>query len=171
MLGFVQPVYSLSGIPDGVAGTRATLKIMSRLVKQFKVDPGLNLFAGDLLGSMGVPQYDEAGEVRALQAFVRDAITYRKDIFDVETVRDPIVTLEHRFGDCDDKSVLLCTLAATMGYETAFIAIGFDGEYFSHVMGCVRLGTRWVPCETIKPGVGAGWFPPGVKNVYTYRNQ
>ncbi len=171
MLGRLTPASNLSGIPDGVAGTRATLRVMSRLVKQFKVDPGINLYTLDLLRNMNVRQYDEAGEIRALQNFVRDAIAYRKDILDVETVRDPTVTLEYAAGDCDDKAVLLCTLAATVGYETEFIAIGFDGEYFSHVMGAVRLGTRWLPCETIVPGVGPGWFPQGVKNIYQYRNQ
>jgi len=171
MLGRLSPPSALSGIPDGVAGTRATLKIMSRLVKQFKVDAGLNLYTLDLLRSFGVKQYDEAGEIRALQNFVRDAIAYRKDIEGIETVRDPTITLEYGAGDCDDKSVLLCTLAATVGYETEFIALGFDGEYFSHVMGAVRLGTRWIPCETIVPGVQPGWFPQGVRNIYQYRNQ
>jgi Transglutaminase-like superfamily len=168
MLGFAAPPSSLSGIPEGIAGTRATLKVMSRLVKQFKVHPSINLFAGGLVQHLR--EYDEPGEISALQHFVRDQIRYLKDIVDVETVRDPLVTLEHGFGDCDDKSVLMCTLAATIGYETQFLAIGFDGVNFSHVLAAVKLGTRWIPCETIKPGVEPGWFPQGVSNIYPYRN-
>lgn len=148
----------LSGLPDGVAGTRATLKRMAALVKQYKKDPGLNLLALDL--TRGLASYDSLGEIRRLQRFVRDQIRYVMDVEGVETLRTPPVTLEYAAGDCDDKSVLLCTLAATIGYSTQFIAVGFDGENYSHVLGAVKLGTRVIPCETIMPGVDIGWFPP-----------
>ncbi len=147
----------LSGLPGGVAGTRATLKTMARLVKQYKVDPGINLLALQL--TKGLRSYDHVGEIRALQRFVRDSIRYVMDVEGVETLRTPPVTLEVQAGDCDDKSVLLCTLAATIGYPVLFIAVGFDGETFSHVMAAVKLGTRIIPCETIMPGYDIGWFP------------
>ena len=148
----------LSGLPDGVAGTRATLKRMASLVKQYKADPGINLLALDI--TRGLASYDHIGEIRSIQRFVRDAIRYVMDVEGVETLRTPPVTIEYEAGDCDDKAVLLCTLAATIGYQTQFIAVGFDGENFSHVLGAVKLGTRCIPCETIVPGVEAGWFPP-----------
>jgi transglutaminase-like putative cysteine protease len=153
----------LSGIPDGVAGTRATLKAMTRLVKQFKKDPSINLLALEL--TRGLPSYDTLGEVHRLQNFVRDRIRYVMDVDGVETLRTPLVTLEYEAGDCDDKATLLCSLLATIGHPCQFIAMGFDGQGFSHVMAAVRLGTRVIPCETILPGVGPGWFPPGADPV------
>jgi transglutaminase-like putative cysteine protease len=153
----------LSGLPDGVAGTRATLKAMARLVKQYKTNPGINLLALEI--TRGLASYDGVGEVRALQQFVRDQIRYVNDVEGVETLRTPVVTLEYQGGDCDDKSVLLCTLAATIGYSTQFIAVGFDGQNFSHVLAAVKLGTRCIPCETILPGVDIGWFPPKANPV------
>jgi transglutaminase-like putative cysteine protease len=148
----------LSGLPEGVEGTRATLKQMARLVRQYKRDPGINLLALEL--TRGLPSYDSIGEVRALQQYVRDRIRYVMDVEGVETLRTPLVTIEYEAGDCDDKSILLCTLAATIGYPVQFIAVGFDGENFSHVLGAVKVGTRCIPCETILPGKDIGWFPP-----------
>lgn len=163
MLGRVAPPSVLAGIPDGVAGTRATLKAMARFVKTYKKDPSINLLALRL--TQGLASYDKAGEVGRLQAFVRDQIRYVEDVEGVETVRTPPVTLEYQAGDCDDKATLLCTLLATIGYSCQFIAIGFDGENFSHVLSAVRLGNRFIPLETIVPGVGPGWFPNGANPI------
>jgi transglutaminase-like putative cysteine protease len=163
MLGLVAPPSMLQGLPDGVAGTRATLKAMARLVKTFKKDPTINLLALEI--TRGLPSYDSMGEIKRLQNFVRDRIRYVMDVDGVETLRTPLVTLEYEAGDCDDKSVLLCTLLATIGYACQFIAVGFDGESFSHVMAAAKLGTRCIPCETIVPNVGPGWFPNGANPI------
>jgi len=153
----------LAGIPEGVAGTRATLKIMARLVKQFKKDPTINLVALEIVRN--VQGYDKYGEIRALQHYVRDKIQYRDDVEGVETIRTPLVTLQYAAGDCDDKATLLCALLATIGFSTQFIAVGFDGQEFSHVMAAARLGTRCIPCETILPNVEPGWFPHNANPV------
>jgi transglutaminase-like putative cysteine protease len=151
----------LQGLPDGVAGTRATLKAMARYVKTYKKNPTINLLALEL--TRGLPSYDYRGEVNRLQNFVRDSIRYVQDVDGVETLRTPLVTLDYEAGDCDDKATLLCTLLATIGHQCQFIAIGFEENTFSHVMAAARLGTRVIPCETIVAGVGPGWFPNGVK--------
>lgn len=162
-LGYVTPPSMLQGLPDGVAGTRATLKLMARLVKQYKKDPTINLLALRL--TRGLPSYDSQGEITRLQNFVRDEIRYVMDVEGVETLRTPLVTLEYEAGDCDDKAVLLCSLLSTIGYPTQFIAMGFDGQSFSHVMAAAKLGTRCIPCETIVAGVGPGWFPNGANPI------
>lgn len=159
----MSPPSMLQGLPDGVAGTRATLKAMARLVKQYKTHPGINLLALEI--TRGLASYDHLGEIRALQRFVRDEIRYVKDVEGVETLRTPPVTVQYAAGDCDDKSVLLCTLAATIGYPTQFLAVGFDGVNYEHVLGAVKLGTRCIPCETILAGVDIGWFPPQANPV------
>lgn len=155
---FRAPPSTLMGIPDGVAGVKATLRQMSRLVKAYKIDPRINLLALDI--TRGLPSYDQAGEIRRLQNWVRDKIRYVADIDGYETIRTPLVTLEYEAGDCDDKSTLLATLLATVGYSVQFIAVGFDGGDFSHVLCAVKMGTRVIACETIQPGVEPGWFPP-----------
>lgn len=161
---------TLARIPSGREGIKLTLQAMSRLVRAFKKDPGINELACRLVREL--PQYDKVGELRALHAFVRDCIRYTSDIAEVETLRTPRATLELGVGDCDDKSTLLATLLETIGRKTRFAAVGFsDTGPHVHVLVEVRAGKsgRWVPLETIKP-VEAGWGPAGVKRVMVAHN-
>jgi len=146
-------------VPSGPDGTRAVLREMIALVRQYKKDPGVRQVAAELVRSL--PQYDRAGEVRALHAFVRDAVRYTNDIRGVETLQTPKATLEMGVGDCDDKSTLLAALLESIGRPTRFVAVAFSPGAFSHVYVETLLGRRWVPLETIKP-VPAGWSPQGV---------
>lgn len=75
---FRAPPSALMGIPDGVAGVKATLKQMSKLVKAYKIDPRINLLALDI--TKGLRSYDQPGEIRRLQNWVRDKIRYVADI-------------------------------------------------------------------------------------------
>lgn len=107
------------GIPSGKAGTVETLKIMRGLVRNYKKSVPLRLTALDIVQSLN--QKDYAGELRALQQFVRDQIRYVRDIRGIETVSTPDQTLITRQGDCDDKSVLLATLLESIGHPTRFV--------------------------------------------------
>lgn len=153
------------GLPCGIGGVRTTLKQMAALVKAYKVDPGVRELSQQLTRHLA--SYDKAGEVFCLHAFCRDQIRYVGDVESVETLQTPPYTLELGSGDCDDKAVLVNTMLASIGYETLFFAMGMNGEFFSHVTGGVRLGTRTIPLETIVPqgslGPGSGepgWLPP-----------
>lgn len=156
-------------IPSGREGIKATLHAMSRLTRAFKKDAGIRELAASLIRDL--PQYDTAGAVRALHAFVRDHIRYTSDIRGVETLQTPRATLELRIGDCDDKSTLLAALLESIGRPTRFVAVGFgEGGGHSHVLVEVRAGrSGWVPLETIKP-VEAGWGPAGVKRRMVAHN-
>lgn len=160
----------LGTIPSGPEGTRATLRAMSSMVRQFKKDPTIVELACQLV--RGLPQYDRVGEVRALHAYVRDGIRYTNDIRGVEKLNTPPVTLSNGTGDCDDKSTLLASLLEAIGKPTRLVAVGFgEGGGYSHVLVEVRLGRsgKWVPLETIKP-VEIGWQPSGIKRRMVAHN-
>lgn len=146
-------------VPSGIDGTRAVLRAMVRLTRDFKKDPGIRELALSL--TRGLAQYDRAGEVRALHAFVRDGVRYVNDIRGVETLQTPRATLEMGGGDCDDKSTLLASLLESIGRPTRFVAVAFGAGAYSHVYVETLLGRRWVPLETIRP-VPAGWSPANV---------
>lgn len=150
---------TLGVLPSGAAGISATLKIMVRLARQYKKDVGVREVAGSLVRDL--PQYDKIGEIKALHAFVRDAIRYTGDIRGVETLQTPKATLELGVGDCDDKSLLLAALLLAINLPARFVAIGMNGGDLSHVLVEVRYGKGWMPLETIRP-VAAGWYPPNV---------
>lgn len=152
---------TLGMIPSGPAGVSATLKIMVRLARQYKKDAGVRELASSLV--RGLDQYDTTGEIRALQAFVRDGIRYTSDIRGVETIQTPKATLELGVGDCDDKSLLLAALLESIGRPARFVAIAMNGGQYTHVLVETRCGKagRWVALETIRP-VEMGWTPPAV---------
>lgn len=156
-----QPRPSLiDGLPSGAAGVSATLKAMVRLARQYKKDAGVREVVAKLIRDL--PQYDQAGEIRVLHAFVRDSIRYTSDIRNVETLQTPKATLELGIGDCDDKALLLATMLEIVGRPARFVAIGMNGGGLSHVLAEVRHGKRgWMPLETIRP-VSPGWTPPNV---------
>lgn len=150
---------TLQAIPEGKAGTVATLKIMRSITKTGKTTLPVLTLARSLIAHL--PQKDWFNEAKVLHRFVRDEIRYVKDVAGVETVQTPDVTLSLKSGDCDDKSVLLAALLESIGHPTRFVAIGFKPDDFVHVFVETRIGTSWIALETTEP-VEMGWSPKNV---------
>lgn len=149
----------IEGLPSGVDGVRATLAAMVKLARKYKSDIGILQLSRELIRS--IPQGNPMGRITALQHFVRDRINYVPDPHDgPEMIQTPKQVLVSGTGDCDDKATLLSALLASVGFPTRFVAVGVDGGPYSHVLVQVKLGTRWIPLETILDGVEPGWFPP-----------
>lgn len=161
----------LGSIPDGLAGTKATLRIMRNFAQAAVRDPAQTVRqkAESLVRELPPRQWFR--EIRALHEFVRDEIRYLRDPVGVERVATPEATLEIGQGDCDDKATLLAALLDSIGHPTRFVAVAFNGEGFSHVLVETKIAHTgddrkdWLPLETIidRP---AGWFPSGVTNAY-----
>lgn len=152
---------NLQSIPNGAAGVRATLNIMRQLVRENKTNIRIRSLALSLVKHN--QQKDWVGEVNDLYTFVRDRIRYVKDIDGVETVHSPEQVLNFGQGDCDDKSILLATLLATIGHPSRFVAIGLRPRTFQHVFVETKIGNKWIPLETTEP-VTMGWRPKGIKS-------
>lgn len=135
---------------DGEAGVRQTLKIMGRLVREYRASPTIYGLSRSLIQK--VPQKSWRGEVDALFYFVRDSIRYVKDPVGAEAVQLPTITLEIKSGDCDDKVTLLSSLLEAIGHPTRFCAVKVDGgSRYSHVFLQTKVGKRWVSLETTEP--------------------
>lgn len=152
-------------IPDGKAGTIATLKIMGRLARQGKKMLPVRQLALSLVRREG--QKDWANEIKNLHAYVRDKIRYVRDIRGVETISTVDRILEAGQGDCDDKSVLLASLLESIGHPARFVAIKLGGDEFVHVYVETRIGNKWLALETTEP-VDVGWEPQGVTKRLIY---
>lgn len=155
-----QVTYTMQEIPNGNAGIRATLKIMSSLVKESKSAMPIRELALSLTSDLR--QKDYAGELKRIHRFVRDNIRYIKDIHGVETIQTPEQTLRLGAGDCDDKSTLVASLLESIGHPTRFLAVGFGGDKVSHVLVQTKIGNKWICVECTEP-VEIGWYPPGIK--------
>jgi hypothetical protein len=169
-------------IPGGLGGVRRTLQLMVHVASTFKTDLHVRTLAVCLVGGRVVTlntgtqvRYplcrpkDYWAELCCLHAFVRDHVRYVRDVVGVETLQTPIQTLNVLAGDCDDKAMLFCALAGSIGFETRYAAIGVHGEPFSHVMAQALLENagQYVNAETIltDPPVELGWEPPDATEV------
>lgn len=156
--------HTLQTIPGGDPGVAKTLQVMRDLVRTWRVHPMVRNLAKQI--TRACPPEGWACEVATLHAWVRDQIKYVRDVYDVETVQAPDVTLRDRSGDCDDQSVLLAALLQSIGHPVRFAALGFHpGAPFSHVLCEARIGGYWRPCETTRPW-RVGQYPTGVKRRY-----
>lgn len=153
---------SLSSIPSGVAGIRATLSRMRLLTRDAKKSLAIRMKAVQLVA--GLKQKDFAGEIRAVHAFVRDQIRYVKDVNGVELLHTPEKMLEIGQGDCDDKSMLVAALLESIGYPTRFVAISNAPSKYCHVYAEVKLGTKWLSVEATE-NVSVGWQPKAYEKL------
>jgi transglutaminase-like putative cysteine protease len=154
---------SLSGIPNGTAGSIATMRAMRSLVRDAIRDPQQKVRESAITILRGVNTFSD--QARAIQQWVQSNIEYRRDPPDVELVQTPQVTLQLRAGDCDDQAVLTAALLQATGHPAQFIAVGLNGQPLSHVLAQTLIGTSWVSVETIEKRP-LGWMPPGVTSYY-----
>jgi len=96
--------------------------------------------------------------------FVRDRIRYIRDIQGVETVADPLRTLQYGYGDCDDKTTLLAAMLESIGHPARFVAMGQLPGMFNHVFLEVLLEGEWISLDPTEP-VKAGWRPKGIASL------
>jgi len=161
--------YKLGSIPSGVAGVRATLELMRSIVNEYKTDRAVRETALSIVS--GFMQKHEIKEILSLHKFVRDRIRYVKDVRGVETLQTPDQTLRLKQGDCDDKSMLLAAMLESIGYKTAFNAVGFYPDHFAHVYPLVFFRGKWLALEVTEP-VDAGWVPKDkIKSVMRLNNE
>ena len=159
--------YTLHSIPDGIPGIRATLKVMSGLVKTYKSQQPIRELALSL--TRDLQQKDYVQEVKRIHAYVRDTIRYVKDIHGVETIQTPVQTLRIGAGDCDDKSTLVASLLESIGHPTRFVAVGFAKNMLSHVLVQTKVANNWINVECTE-NVPLGWRPPNIKAMMVEHN-
>lgn len=138
--------YQLMSIPSGAPGTKATLKIMSKLVNQWKAAPQIRELALQI--TKKAPNKNWKAEAAAVHNFILKNIRYVKDVRGIETIQTPVKTLQLRAGDCDDHSTLAASLLESIGHPTRFVAAGYHGKPFSHVYCETLIGNKWLPIET-----------------------
>jgi hypothetical protein len=150
-------------------------------------DPAAALFAkfvasvGDLNARDGIPRNVQyaAGLMEALNAYginyvIDPASSYvemAEDASALDSLNYPYQTLMYRGGDCDDLSILFCSLLEVLGIDTAFItipghiymafvAISQDEmalEFWpsQNSTNLIEYGGKlWVPVEITIPGEG-----------------
>jgi transglutaminase-like putative cysteine protease len=151
-----QLTWQLGSVPRS-SYAQSTLAHVRALARRDAVHPDVRLLAQEL--TIGQLPYDNMSEAEALHAFVRDDIRYVRDVQGVETVQSPRLTLRVGSGDCDDKTALLASLLYSIGFKVRFCLAAtmrrLPGQ-FTHIYPEANVQGRWVPLETIIPGLPAG---------------
>lgn len=139
-------------IPRGVAGTDATVKIMRRMIEQGRRDVGVRKLAEQIIHNNRVREYNYVGELIALHSWVRSRIRYTKDPVDVEYIQTPRETLSSGVGDCDDFTVLLGSLAESIGHPVAIKVVSRNrNRNFHHVYPIADVGGKQIGLDASMP--------------------
>lgn len=149
---------TLRAVPEGIAGTIATLNQMVLWTRQYSIDQQVLALASRIVAP--VPPKSPYDEGSAVQDWVRGSIRYTADPVDVETLQTPLVTVSRGQGDCDDQALLVGALLRSVGYAVRYRAVALDGPgLFEHVLAEMRIGDRWYGVETTEDEP-FGWIPP-----------
>lgn len=154
-------------LAHGDAGVGQTIRAMRRLIDQGKKDPTVHEAAAKIIRAAGVPAYDWAGEVRAVYGWVLRNIRFTRDIYGKETLHSAPEILRLGIGDCDDFTILLCSLLGTIGHKTRILTIAKpeDEGNFSHVFPQVFLNGQWLTIDAARRGAAIGRNPERTDRV------
>lgn len=161
--------YTLGWIPDGDAGTLATLQEMDRVVR-WDLSHSRDLLARELAPI--VPVRGTPLEVaRAIREHLARRVRFTFDPPGLELVQaaSHMLRTTRPQGDCDDIAVMGATLGLAAGLPARFVVVGFtpDGP-FQHVYTELETPAGWVDLDTSRDlqGVPAA-FQPARRATFT----
>jgi transglutaminase-like putative cysteine protease len=159
MAGKMTPALALRlrTIPDGDAGTRATLYAMRAIVRESVTVPAVRAVAVRL--AMEVAPGNTRGIIDAISDYCHRVIHFTRDPLGVEQLHYPEVMLAmiERVGrvgvDCDDAAMLVAVLAESVGVPARFSAVAFVDRAapFSHVYAELSDGLGWRIVDPTRP--------------------
>jgi transglutaminase-like putative cysteine protease len=154
-------------LAGGVRGTMQTLRQMRVFADEGSMST--QILNAAIAAIFTAPAKQDWAEVLALFEMVRNSIRYTRDVFNVETLSTPEMTLARRVGDCDDMATLLAALCQSVGFPTRFVAVGYQasGEY-DHVYLEVCVDGAWTPCDATEL-YPMGWEPPAPVSKFVER--
>ncbi len=156
------PRILLGRLPKGYPGTRRTVGLVARLIRQGAKDFRVRQTAIDILIANDIPPKDYLGEIEALFCWVRDRIRYTRDIYRVELLHTARRMLELRAGDCDDMTILLGSMLKSVGHPVRLALVGFNPRkksLFTHIYLEVFYKGAWIALDpTVRRPLG--FAPP-----------
>lgn len=157
------PLMNVSAVPlaGGDAGVQQTIRAMRRLIEQGKKDPLIHELAAQILQRAGVAAFDWRGEVQAIGEAVGRNVRFTRDVTGKETLHAARDIVRLRIGDCDDFTILICSLLETIGCRTRIVTVSNHPEdpgQFSHVYPEALVQGEWIPVDFARrsPSFGKG---------------
>ena len=153
--------YSRHEIPNGVAGTMATVGHIVKLIRQGTNYPAVREIAARAVQS--VRWRDKYGEAERIFNWIRQNIRFTYDPEGAEMLQRVDAILEHRAADCDDFVILGGSLLRSIGIPVRIVIIGADPsapDGYSHIYLQAFMGDAWVGFDPSVNESKFGWEPP-----------
>lgn len=102
-----------------------TMGLIKQLAWEAKSRPGIKQKAVSIINQAGVTDTrDRAQTAKALTHWIKQNIQFFFDPYRTETLQTPEKTLEFKYGDCDDMSILLAAFLMSVGTPVRFEVVG-----------------------------------------------
>jgi hypothetical protein len=147
-------------IPNGVAGTRETLRRMACLMRADAVHPLVRERASAIVHGIG--REHPVLLCEAIRAWCARTVRFAHDPPDRELVHSPEAQLRqfeavgYIVGDCDDAAVLAGGLALSIGCRVRLVAVAFldNPDAYRHVWAEIAPPTgpdgEWIECDVTR---------------------
>ena len=156
-------------LADGDAGAESSIADMRALVDQALKSPQIYQLTRSIVQS--TPAYSDSGELQALYQWVLQNIRFVKGVVGKQSLQTADATLAMRAGQCTDLSILLASLAMSIGYPARFVAVATDPgapDQFSHIYPEAQLDGEWIPMDAARQGAAFGVPPARVYKSETF---
>lgn len=124
------------------AQTQALVEHLARLYGGL---PHMRDCVAALLNLYHVAPRDERGMARAIWTWVTHNVRFLNEAGEV--VQTPAKTLRARFGDCDDRTSLVCAMLESIRIPWRTQLLSRNGVPY-HIWPQARVGGRWIDLET-----------------------
>jgi len=135
---------------------------MRKLIREGKRNPEIRSLAVSIVRDVQPKHFYQ--EIVAVWMFVSSAIRYTKDIFGVEMVQPAEWVVRNGAGDCDDFTVLVCSLLEAIGHRTRIVAVGRNPMEYTHVYAETLSGSQWIAVDATE-NFGVGWHMPYLQRM------
>lgn len=137
---------------------QVTRERVAELARIYGAEPQMRLFVvREILDPLGVAPYDALGTIAAIHEWVRDRIRFVNE--PGEQLLTPGRVLIWRFGDCDDRSGLVCAMLESLRMRWRLVLTSRNGIPFHiHPQAWVP-DQGWMDVETSHPTAALGESP------------
>jgi len=149
---------------------------MARMIRIGVVEPSVRGLAAQL--GQACPRANATSGTSAqgdclagvVQQWIQANMLYLPDPPNNELIAVPSFTLKMAAGDCDDLTVLYCSLAGAAGLRAGFTT-GTTNQFAvepTHVLPIVFTSAGWMPAEVCTDQLSLGQWPPGFRLARFY---
>lgn len=113
------------------------VKLIASIVRKYVTNPCVRKKAEEIVREYNCGT-NQMCQIKAIFDYVKKNVQYLEDIYMIDTYKDPCSILKSGFGDCDDFTILLDSLLASIGFPVGIRIIKQRKESpFHHIYAIV----------------------------------